>query len=430
MIKASEYSERREKLINMMEPQSAMVLFSGVEKCKSADEDYPFEVARNFYYLTGIDQPDSMLLLINVDGERKEFLFVSPFDERKEKWYGRRLTLEEAEARSGVHNVLVNFSFQGKLDATLSPSISQFGDIASLYVDLDRELKIADDTYIDDFLSTIKNAYQNVNILNAYPLVTQLRLRKSVGEIQELRSAIKSTHLGINAALKILAPGRKEYELADAFRHAINDSNGYQGESFNTIMASGIHTTCLHYPKPVDTVPEGGLVLMDLGARNGYYCADVSRTYPASGKFTPEQRAAYDLVLEANKMTADLAKPGVTIEELQNAVIALYERELPRRGLLAEGEKVEDVYFHSVSHFIGLDTHDPYLSPSDRSYRKIPLEAGMVISDEPGLYFSRLGFGIRIEDDLLITEHGSDVLTRDIPKEADQIEHLLQSQKK
>ena len=262
MIKASEYSERREKLINMMEPQSAMVLFSGVEKCKSADEDYPFEVARNFYYLTGIDQPDSMLLLINVDGERKEFLFVSPFDERKEKWYGRRLTLEEAEARSGVHNVLVNFSFQGKLDATLSPSISQFGDITSLYVDLDRELKIADDTYIDDFLSTIKKAYQNVNILNAYPLVTQLRLRKSVGEIQELRSAIKSTHLGINAALKILAPGRKEYELADAFRHAINDSNGYQGESFNTIMASGIHTTCLHYPKPVDTVPEGGLVLI------------------------------------------------------------------------------------------------------------------------------------------------------------------------
>lgn len=429
MIKASEYAERRLRLLNMMEPSSAMVVFSGVSKCKSADEDYPFEVARNFYYLTGIDQPDSILLLINSEGEQKEFLFVSPFDERKEKWYGKRLTFEEAESLSGIHNVLVNSSFQSKLDATLSSKVAQYGEVSTLYLDLDREVKIADETYTRDYLSTVSKAYDGLAILDAYPLITTLRLRKSTAEIQEFRSAIRTTHIGINSVLHILEPGRKEYELADAFLHAINDDNGYQGLSFPTIMASGRHTTCLHYPTPFDTVKDGDLVLMDLGARTGYYCADVSRTYPANGKYSPEQLAAYRLVLEANKMVADMAKPGLTIAELQKAVIDLYERELPRIGLLAEGERVEDVYFHSVSHFIGLDTHDPYFSPNDKRYRDIPLEAGMVISDEPGLYFSRLGFGIRIEDDLLITERGCEVLTRDIPKEPEAIEKLLQSQR-
>ncbi len=425
MIKASEFSDRRERLINLMEPQSAMVLFSGVPKIKSADEEYPFEVSRNFYYLTGIDQPDSILLLINVDGERKEFLFVSPFDERKEKWYGRRLTLPEAEAVSGIHNVLHNSSFQGKLDAALIDGIAEFGNVETLYLDMDRELKIAEDTYVKDYARTSAAAYRGVKILDAYPLVTTLRQRKSAGEVSEFRAAIRSTHLGINAALAIMAPGRREYELANAFLKAVNDDNGYQGLAFPTIMASGAHTTCLHYPTPVDVIPDGGLVLMDLGARNGYYCADVSRTYPANGKFTPVQLSAYRLVLMANKMVIDLARPGVSIKDLQQAVISLYERELPRLGLLAQGERVSDVYFHSVSHYIGLDTHDPYLHPEDRSYREIPLEPGVVISDEPGLYFSRLGFGIRIEDDLLITEHGCEVLTRDIPKEPEAIERLL-----
>lgn len=429
MIKASEFVERRERLINMMEPQSAMVLFSGVPKVSSADGEYPFEVARNFYYLTGIDQPDSILLLINVDGERKEFLFVSPFDEKKEKWYGRRLTLEEAEEVSGVHNVLVNSSFQGKLDAALSPSIAQFGEINSLYVDLDRELKIADDTYVRDFLNATRQAYSSLTFLDAYPFVTTLRLRKSNAEIAELKTAIKSTHIGINAALALLAPGRKEYELANAFLKAVNDESGGQGLAFPTIMASGSHTTCLHYPTPNDTIPEGGLVLMDLGARSSYYCADVSRTYPADGKFSLEQLSAYRLVLQANKLVIDLARPGVTIKQLNDAVIAFYEKELPRYGLLKEGETVQDVYFHSVSHFIGLDTHDPLKSWNDKSYRDVPLAAGMVISDEPGLYFDRLGFGIRIEDDLLITEAGCEVLTRDIPKEAEAIERLLEQKK-
>ena len=182
-----------------------------------------------------------------------------------------------------------------------------------------------------------------------------------------------------------------------------------------TIVASGIHATTLHYPKPLGQLKQGDLVLLDLGARHGYYNADVSRTLPVDGKFTEEQKELYQIVLGCNKAVAAFAKPGVTIAELNSLTNEYLASECLARGLIEKKEDIRNYFFHGVSHFIGLDTHDP----GDRA---IPLEPGNIISNEPGLYIKEKGIGIRIEDDLLITEDGCEVLTSSIIKEVEEIE--------
>ncbi len=425
MIKADEYRSRRAKLLSLMDDGSALLVYSGVSKVKSADETYPFEVNKNFYYLTGIEQEDSALLLINAEGEQKEYLFISPYDERKEKWYGRRIKTAEASEVSGIHNVLVNTSLEAKIQMCLSPDEAEYGDLHTLYLDLDHELKIAESTTTSDMMDTLSAAYPNVSITDAYPLITTLRLRKSTSEIDLFRDAISNTRIGIYSIWNEMAPGKKEYELADTFLHKVNDLSGYQGLSFSTIMATGKNAAILHYPTPLSELKDGDLLLMDLGSRSGYYCADISRTVPVNGKFTDFQKTVYEIVLGANKMVAAMAKPGVTISELQEATIDYLARGCLEAGLIEKREDITKYYFHSVSHLIGLDTHDPYLNVDSREYKDIPLEPGMVISDEPGLYIAEKNIGVRIEDDLLITRDGCEVLSASIVKEIPDIEERL-----
>ncbi|MCQ2796861.1 MAG: aminopeptidase P N-terminal domain-containing protein [Bacilli bacterium] len=425
MIPSNEYAARRQRILSVMEEDSIMVLFSGVEKMSSADETYPFEVNRNFYYLTGIDQPDSSLILVNTDGEIREFLFVSPFDPVKEKWYGRRLTLQEAAKISGVSNAQVNTIVMDKVAGILDPTLAQYGEVSHIYLDLEPEIKIAEETTTRDYRDTIKHTFPNVEVLDAYPLITTLRLRKSNKEIEELRSAIRTTKLGVYSVMNAMKEGKREFEMADLFLHTVNDDNCYQGLAFPTIMAAGKNATCLHYRTLQGVMHDGDLLLMDLGARNGYYCADVSRTVPVSGKFTKEQKEIYNIVLGANKMVAKMLKPGVTIEELQQATIMYLADECLAKGYIKKKEDIMEYYYHGVSHLIGLDTHDAYFAPNSRESKKLKLEPGMIISNEPGLYMADRGIGIRIEDDLLVTEEGCEVLTAEIIKEADDIEAYL-----
>jgi Xaa-Pro aminopeptidase len=192
-------------------------------------------------------------------------------------------------------------------------------------------------------------------------------------------------------------------------------------------MASGIHGACLHYPTPFDTIKQDDLLLMDLGARCSYYCADVTRTVPVNGHYNDFQKSVYEIVLGCNKMVAAMARPGITINDLQKATVEYLASECLAKGFISKKDDIINYYFHGISHFIGLDTHDPYLNPLSKEYKDVPLEPGMIISDEPGLYMADKGIGIRIEDDLLITEQGCEVLTRDIPKEIADVERILAS---
>ncbi|MCQ2742763.1 MAG: aminopeptidase P N-terminal domain-containing protein [Bacilli bacterium] len=415
MIPVKEYAERRQRLLDKMEEGSVLVLFSGVAKKSSADDCYPFEVNRNFLYLTGITQEDSVLLLVNSVGEKKEYLFISPFDPVKEKWYGKKLTQEEAKDASGIHNVLLNGSLSAKLDTILNPERAEYGEINKVYIDLDPEQKIAERTDTEDYCDTLQKIYPSIQIENAFGLIVPLRMIKSDAEIQEFRAAIETTKQGVLSVMAKTRPGVKEWELADEFLKTVNDDSGYQGLSFNTIMASGEHAAILHYPHPLGKCDDGDLLLMDLGSRCNYYNADVSRTIPVNGKFDDFQRTLYTIVLECNKAVAKFARPGLTIKDLQAFTIEFLSSECLAKGIISKKEDISNYYFHNISHYIGLDTHDV----GDRS---LPLQPGNVISDEPGLYIREKHIGIRIEDDLLITEDGCEVLTAGIMKEISDIE--------
>ncbi|MBR1846435.1 MAG: aminopeptidase P N-terminal domain-containing protein [Bacilli bacterium] len=415
MIPSTEYQARRASLFSAMAEDSFAVIFSGVAKKCSADENYPFEVNRNFYYLTGINQEDSALLLIKCDGEEREYLLISPFDPVKEKWYGKRLTPAEATTISGIRNVLLNSALSSRVETIITGSYSDFPAINTLYLDLEKEQKVAEDTDIEDYRRSLELLSSNLNVVDAYPLICKLRMVKSENEVNEFRAAVEATKIGIASAMAKIRPGVYEYEVADEFHRVINDYSGYQGTSFPTILASGVNSTCLHYPTPLAKINAGDVVLMDLGSRNGFYCADVSRTVPADGVFSDLQRTIYSIVLGANKAVANFARPGRTIKELQNFTIEYLAAECLSKRLIQDKSEISNYYFHGVSHFIGLDTHDV-------GDRNLPLVAGNIISDEPGLYFKELGIGVRIEDDLLITEDGCEVLTKDIIKEIEDIE--------
>lgn len=412
MIPKDELNSRRLRFLKGMEPNSVAIIFSGEPKIMSLDEDYKFEVNRNFYYLTGIEQENSILLLVKTEGEEKAILFISSYDENKEKWYGKKLTIEEAKEISSINNVLISPSFQPRLESLIK---DENYPIKNIYFDSDPELKIGPALLVDGFIKTLSLSYPTLAFKEFNPIITRLRMVKSKYEVCEFVKAIETTRQGIKLVMAETRGGAKEYELVSTFLKAINDDNGYQGESFNTIMASGINATTLHYPNPQGICKTGELLLMDLGARHNYYCADISRTIPVGGKFNEYQKMVYEIVLGANKAVAKFAKPGITLKELNELAKEYLASECLEKGIISNKEDISKYYFHSVSHHIGLDTHD-------LSDRALPLEEGNIISDEPGLYIKEKGIGIRIEDDLLITSTGAEVLSSSILKEIDEIE--------
>ncbi len=416
MIKVSEFKERREKLYNKLNDESVLILYSGVAKKRSADEDFPFVVNRNFYYLTNIKQENSVLVVTKLGGIIKEYLFINEYSELKEKWTGRRITPQEARTLSDIPNILFTPTFDAQLQMILNNSNS-IDNINYIYMDLEKENKIGPETSTNDVANTLSLNYSNKKIINVYEEIIKLRMVKSAGEIEEFKEAISKTNIGLQKIMKNLKGGIYEYQLSSLFYYTIQDYD-YSELSFPTICASGVNATCLHYMTPLSKIDVKDLILFDLGSQNNFYCADISRTYPISGKFNPLQKTIYTIVLECNKLIIKSIKPGITIAELQQIAINFMAKECVKAGLMKEESEISKYYFHNISHHIGLDTHDP-------SLRELPLVPGNIISDEPGLYFKELGIGVRIEDDILVTEDGSYNLSGQIIKEVADIEKAI-----
>ena len=415
----NELEKRRENLFQMMRENSVAVLFSGVSKIASEDETLPFVVNNNFFYLTGITQEHSMLIMVKGLGEKKCYLFIDEYDELKEKWTGRRLTFDEAEQLSGLQNVYSSSNFDNMLDLSLMKEDNQFGAIENLYLDLTPEIKIDESKSTLTFQQEIEAKYPQLSTMDIKPFLTALRMVKSQYEIEQIRDAISATNLGINKLILSLHPGIMEYELADIFEFFGRGHNRSK-LAFNTIVAAGKNATCLHYPTQNCAVRANDLVLFDLGYKSNGYCADISRTFPVSGKFEGKGKLIYEAVLNCNKAVIEYAKAGLTIKDLQDYAKEFLKNECIRLNLLDPNDDVQKVYYHNVSHHLGLDTHDA-------SNREKPLEEGNVITVEPGLYFADLGIGVRIEDDVLIHENKSEVLSFSIPKEIADIEKLFRT---
>lgn len=414
-----ELVNRRMNLLDSMKENSIAILFAGTPKIASEDEYLPFVVNRNFFYFTNIYQEESILVLVKGIAEKRAYLFIQEYNELKEKWTGKRITNEQAIQASSIQNVYSLNNYENILNLILDKNAGQFGKIENVYFDLSPELKIGEKLSVETYAEKFKEKYPHVKIENVYPLVRDLRMIKSSYEIENMVKAINATNSGIMNLIKNIHVGMKEYELADMFEY-YGKVNGRHDLAFNTIVASGKNATCLHYPTQTDTVKDGDLVLFDLGYRNEVYCADISRTYPANGRFSEIQKAIYGAVLACNKAVIRYAKPGLTIQDLQEYATEFLKAECIKNKLMTKDDDIRKYYYHNISHHLGLDTHDI-------SLRERPLQEGNVITVEPGLYFAKYGIGVRIEDDVLIRNGGNEVLSAGVRKEIEDIEALFKT---
>lgn len=407
-MKKDFYINNRNKVLNKIKDNSLFILFAGTAPKKTADEKYPFTPNRNFYYLTGIDEEEHILVLSKIEGELKEYLFIKEVDPVREKWEGKTIRKEEVFSICGIKNV----NFLGDFNSFIEKNILN-GEEINLYLDLEKENK----SY--DFIKEIKDKYFNVNILNSHRLVGELRLIKTEEEISRVRKAIAITIEGVKELMKNSKEGIKEYELEAYFDFACK-KNGVKDLAFKTIAATGKNATVLHYVNNDCELKHGDLILFDLGAQYKYYNADISRTFPVSGKFTERQKEVYNAVLRVNERVIKEMKPGISFLELNKKAKEWIAEECILLGIIKNKEEVSRYYYHSIGHSLGMDTHDIELEN-----RNVIFQPGMIYTVEPGIYIEEEGIGIRIEDDVLITEEGNEVLTKKMIKTVDEIEEFM-----
>ncbi len=406
------HTKNRELLLSKIEDRSMVLLTSGSFIKKSADESYPFSVNPNFYYLTGIDEANVMLLMVKTKTISIQQLFIAKADHMMEKWVGKTISSEEAQAKSQIKDIL----YIEDLNKQINQLISEH-EIQNIYID-DEE---------NDLFSLGRNLIkkypklQELKLFDVYPLIIKQRAIKSDEEIEALKEAIKVTDKGIMNMLGHMHSGIYENQLEAYFDHTLKDHN--MKPAFTTIAAGGVRATTLHYVSNDQKINDNELVLFDLGAMHNHYCADISRTFPVNGRFTQRQRLIYEIVLKAQQNVIDAIRPNVTLSDLQRITVKTYQKELKKIGLIKEGseEEVRKYYYHGVSHSLGLNTHDVGVE------RDEPLQAGMVITVEPGLYIEDEAIGIRIEDDVLVTDDKAVVLSDMIIKEIEDIENYFKN---
>jgi Xaa-Pro aminopeptidase len=360
----TEYKSRRDRLASRIKG-NALVLRSAPDK-----ELTKYKQEENFYYLTGVDQPDATLLLDAASDPAREFLFLPERKPAEERWTGVKMGPgAEAERATGFASVLPASEFE--------PMLKKVSEHAKAVLEL------------KDFEKDI----------------VYLRQVKSATEIALLEKAIQITLKGERAAARTIAPGAMEYEVQAALEYEFT-KNGSERPGFPSIVGSGPFSTILHYNDSARKMQSGEVIVVDIGAEYGGYSADVTRTYPVSGKFSARQREIYQIVLDAQKAAIEKVKPGARISEMHSAAMS-YIR----------SKGYEKYFIHGTSHHIGLEVHD-----AGETSR--PFEANMVITAEPGIYIPEEQIGIRIEDDVLVTPEGHRVLS-DFPKEISEIEVLM-----
>ncbi len=411
--RAALITARRQAILNQMEPGSILFLYSGIEQHFSLDAYHHFEVNKNFFYLTGI-QRDHMVLVLDNNGEDpKEILYIPKADPLTERWMGKRMTVEEAREISGIKEIRFTDIFEARTARYLTDH-----NVDLAYFDTYRQsIEDAPDYNAAQAAEFAKN-HIGIPVKNCHPMIAALRMQKDEAEIELMQKAIDITEIGLKQVLSTLKPGMFEYQVQAEFEYAIK-YHGAQSPAFATIAGSGINGTMLHYGTNHCVAEDNTLILLDLGARYEGYCADITRTYPVNGKFTERQKAVYNAVLAANKAVTAAAKPGMTTAQLNDIAKDVLGDGLIELGIIEDKKDVGKYYMHGVAHHLGIDVHDTV------NLKDKVLKPGAVITNEPGLYIDEEAIGIRIEDDLLITEDGCICLSQSIIREADEIEEVM-----
>lgn len=411
-----QYKERRAQLLRGLQAPASVVLFSGYPPMRSADEEYPFSVDRSFYYYTGLEDRGMVLVLRKVsDLLEEEELYAENAGEQLMKWEGRTSDFSRIAGICGVDKIYDKKEFMNKFHSFIYRECGE--KEINIYLDLWKYKTEQTDMESHKFCAVIRERYPQLRISDVYEKLVRQRIIKSDEEVACIKKAIKATKEALLDMISHTRDGIGESELEGVFDLGLK-RRGIRENAFPSIVAGGRRALILHYRNNDQPVKEGELVLADLGGTHRHYCADISRTFPVGKTFSPQQKKLYEIVLEAQRRVIDGAKPGMTLKQLDEIVTGYYQEVLDKEGYLKDGRRVEDMYYHGVSHHLGLDTHDICC----RRYDK--LEPGMVITVEPGLYDAAAGVAIRIEDDIRITESGAENLSWDIPKTVEEIEAL------
>jgi Xaa-Pro aminopeptidase len=427
----TEFQQRRQTLMDKIGSGTA-IFRSAPMAVMHNDVEYNFRQDSDFYYLTGFDEPQAVVVLAPHHEEHKFILFVQPKDPEKETWTGLRTGVEAAKELHGADIVYpIN-----ELDEHL-PKYLEKADRLYYRLGRDRDFNQTILTHYQRLLSTYgKRGTGPTAIEDSSFILNPLRMVKSATELEHMRKAIAITVEAHNVARKMAAPGRYEYEIQSEMEYIFR-RNGAQGPAYPSIVASGANACILHYTTNNCQMQDNELLLIDAGCSYNYYNADITRTFPVGKQFTAEQRTLYDLVLAAQlKAIAEIA-PGKPYNCFHDAAVRVLTEGLVELGLLVgevdqliEEEKYKPFYMHRTGHWLGLDVHDAgFYKIGAESWQT--LQSGQVVTVEPGLYIGPditlaedqppvpdrwRGIGIRIEDDVLVTDHGHEVLTAAVPK--------------
>lgn len=416
-MKSEHVINNRKKFKELMDINSIALIHSNAVYTSSADMNFPFEVDRDFFYLTGIEKPDFIYMAEKNAETIHETLFVYRKDTVEEKWTGYRLSERELSEISGIKNIVGIDKFYNVFAAAVSKMPYKTVYINTKTISSWKSYT----TPYEQLAESVMKKYPYINIKNASDILVPLRLVKNDFEIEMIQQAISVTNKGILRIMKSAHPNMNERELKASFEYEITKAG--MKNSFSPIIAGGQNGLILHYEESNEVIEQDSLVLVDVGAAYKNYCADVTRTFPISGKFTQEQREVYDIVLEANEEVVKYIKKGVTFKEIEALAKAILTKGLYDIGVLKQAKDINKYYYHTIGHSLGLNAHDP----CDKS---VPFKSGMVITVEPGLYIKELNIAIRIEDDVLVTDTGCIVLTQNIIKNADDIEKFMQNGRK
>lgn len=431
VISPDEYRARREALMRRLsQPQdSAVLLLGGRLVTRSRDSDYPFRQNSDFHYLTGFAEPDALLLLLPGRSDGESVLFCQDRDPSMEAWTGIRLGAEGAVREHGVDQAFENAEREALLESLLNGRSHLY-----LLFDDGEAMALADDVRTRLVARERRGAVAACRYADLAPLLHEQRLIKSEGELALMRHAAQISALAHRRAMRAARPGLYEYHLQAELEHEFQWHGG-SGPAYASIVGGGGNACVLHYIENNAPLRDGELVLIDAGAEFDLYAGDITRTFPVDGRFSPAQRALYEVVLTAQERAVAAIGPGITLGEIHAGVVRDLSAGLIELGLL-QGELDECIadesyrrfYLHSTSHWLGLDVHDVGAYRIDGKPR--PLEPGMVVTIEPGLYIpdaedvppAYRGIGIRIEDDVAVTLTGHEVLTADVPKRVADIE--------
>jgi Xaa-Pro aminopeptidase len=426
-IKSDLFVRNRKKLIKKLAADSIVIVNSNDEMPRSGDQYFPYRQNSNLFYLTGIMQEKTSLLLFpdSKNEELREVLFIRKSSSKLEIWEGRKFTPDEAREISGINTVKWEDEFSSVLAELMTTA-------DNIYLNIPENPKFSPDIIVKEyrFETELKNKYPLHTYKRLAPLINELRLIK---EPEELNLIKKSCAITRDAFMKVpvhIRAGVSEYEIEALITYEYLKS-GASGHAFQPIVASGANACVLHYIKNNCKLNKGDLVLIDFGSEYANYAADCSRTLPVDGKFSRRQKELYDATLRVFKYAKSIMKKGTTINKLHKKVTSCWEEEHLKLGLytrkdLKKQDKDEPLwgkyYLHGTSHFMGLDVHDV-------GNKDVELKPGMVLTCEPGIYIMAEKTGIRLENDILITGDGNVDLMDDIPIEPEEIEMLMNAEK-